>query len=683
MRKSDFSKIFAIALMSASMLYVPKAEAMIPVIDGTSIANTIKDWMNNIKETKLVTDTVAFANKTSAAIGDAKKSVSEYVIKNKEKAEEKLKKLNEYKKQAEEYKKEYDEYKKMLDENIEAAQKLKAEAEAKLAEAQEMKASVEGALSEAQATAGAVGDLAQSKISDAASKAGISSSGSGNSGVTFADPSIGGSSNVNVGALTSAGNSYSIGSSAAGSTDSASGYSAPVYADTPIATSRAAFGGTSGTASGAASGGSAAASVEPLTAEEKAALPAVQAKAAAGQTLTAEEQQLVAKAAKVERAEQKEKAAAIKQKLANGEQISDEERALLEKDYADEAAELKAIEEKQARGEELTEDEQALLDEKAEEDKAKEEKLSSMSEEELREKLAALDKAKLDSWSDEFLYTREELEANLKAKDEAKKASLTNEHAYTTEELEKNLKAKDEEKRSSLGIRSRTTSRDLKARTPQRRNFTRSGNRASLEIGEVQSFASLQNETPLAFAFALEIDDDGTDVNKSYLVPRTINKTCGLSSKKAKEKGAMDECLVGIFDKLKQPRAYNEAEFMKQYNQGRKEYAAALIAEGYKAQNDADGFEEKTLDVIDFSEADTTADHYAHLVEMNKAVTTTINGLLKIYSSRLALNTYSNYSAYDFSTPEECYGDLSGHIQENEQNDCDWTVILYQSMSGD
>lgn len=631
MRKSDFSKIFAIALMSASMLYVPKAEAMIPVIDGTSIANTIKDWMNNIKETKLVTDTVAFANKTSAAIGDAKKSVSEYVIKNKEKAEEKLKKLNEYKKQAEEYKKEYDEYKKMLDENIEAAQKLKAEAEAKLAEAQEMKASVEGALSEAQATAGAVGDLAQSKISDAASKAGISSSGSGNSGVTFADPSIGGSSNVNVGALTSAGNSYSIGSSAAGSTDSASGYSAPVYADTPIATSRAAFGGTSGTASGAASGGSAAASVEPLTAEEKAALPAVQAKAAAGQTLTAEEQQLVAKAAKVERAEQKEKAAAIKQKLANGEQISDEERALLEKDYADEAAELKAIEEKQARGEELTEDEQALLDEKAEEDKAKEEKLSSMSEEELREKLAA----------------------NLKAKDEAKKASLTNEHAYTTEELEKNLKAKDEEKRSSLGIRSRTTSRDLKARTPQRRNFTRSGNRASLEIGEVQSFASLQNETPLAFAFALEIDDDGTDVNKSYLVPRTINKTCGLSSKKAKEKGAMDECLVGIFDKLKQPRAYNEAEFMKQYNQGRKEYAAALIAEGYKAQNDADGFEEKTLDVIDFSEADTTADHYAHLVEMNKAVTTTINGLLKIYSSRLALNTYSNYSAYDFSTPEE------------------------------
>ena len=639
MRKSDFSKIFAIALMSASMLYVPKAEAMIPVIDGTSIANTIKDWMNNIKETKLVTDTVAFANKTSAAIGDAKKSVSEYVIKNKEKAEEKLKKLNEYKKQAEEYKKEYDEYKKMLDENIEAAQKLKAEAEAKLAEAQEMKASVEGALSEAQATAGAVGDLAQSKISDAASKAGISSSGSGKSGVTFADPSIGGSSNVNVGALTSAGNSYSTGSSAAGSTDSASGYSAPIYADTPIATSRAAFGGTSGTASGAASGGSAAASVEPLTAEEKAALPAVQAKAAAGQTLTAEEQQLVAKAAKVERAEQKEKAAAIKQKLANGEQISDEERALLEKDYADEAAELKAIEEKQARGEELTEDEQALLGEKA--------------EEELREKLAALDKAKLDSWSDEFLYTREELEANLKAKDEAKKASLTNEHAYTTEELEKNLKAKDEEKRSSLGIRSRTTSRDLKARTPQRRNFTRSGNRASLEIGEVQSFASLQNETPLAFAFALEIDDDGTDVNKSYLVPRTINKTCGLSSKKAKEKGAMDECLVGIFDKLKQPRAYNEAEFMKQYNQGRKEYAAALIAEGYKAQNDADGFEEKTLDVIDFSEADITADHYAHLVEMNKAVTTTINGLLKIYSSRLALNTYSNYSAYDFSTPEE------------------------------
>ena len=45
---------------------------------------------------------------------------------------------------------------------------------------------------------------------------------------------------------------------------------------------------------------------------------------------------------------------------------------------------------------------------------------------------------------------------------------------------------------------------------------------------------------------------------------------------------------------------------------------------------------------------------------------------------------FSLFGAFsDFSTLEECYGDLSGHIQENEQNDCDWTVILYQSMSGD
>lgn len=27
--------------------------------------------------------------------------------------------------------------------------------------------------------------------------------------------------------------------------------------------------------------------------------------------------------------------------------------------------------------------------------------------------------------------------------------------------------------------------------------------------------------------------------------------------------------------------------------------------------------------------------------------------------------------------------ELSGNIPKNEQNDCDWTVILYQSMSGD
>ncbi|MFR8205215.1 MAG: hypothetical protein ACLU99_01935 [Alphaproteobacteria bacterium] len=42
------------------------------------------------------------------------------------------------------------------------------------------------------------------------------------------------------------------------------------------------------------------------------------------------------------------------------------------------------------------------------------------------------------------------------------------------------------------------------------------------------------------------------------------------------------------------------------------------------------------------------------LWEMNKAVTTTINGLLKIWQQPIwPWNTYSNYSAYDFSTPEE------------------------------
>ncbi|MFR8205210.1 MAG: hypothetical protein ACLU99_01910 [Alphaproteobacteria bacterium] len=51
-----------------------------------------------------------------------------------------------------------------------------------------MKAGVEGALSEARGNGRRDGDLAQSKISDAASKAGISSSGSGKSGVTLPIP---------------------------------------------------------------------------------------------------------------------------------------------------------------------------------------------------------------------------------------------------------------------------------------------------------------------------------------------------------------------------------------------------------------------------------------------------------------------------------------------------------------
>ena len=127
MKKSVKVKFLCVLLVSLFAFATPyQAQALgIPVLDTSSFVQAIKQTISAIKESKVVVGIITTVKKTSAAIGTAKATVSEYVIKNKEKIEAKVEKVKKYKERAEEYKKEYEAYKAMLDENIAKAKEMK------------------------------------------------------------------------------------------------------------------------------------------------------------------------------------------------------------------------------------------------------------------------------------------------------------------------------------------------------------------------------------------------------------------------------------------------------------------------------------------------------------------------------------------------------------------------------
>lgn len=517
------------AVLIAAAVWAPSVQsAGIPVADAPSAANTTKDFLQRIKESKFVVDTVKMANKTSAAIGDAKKSVSEYVVKNKEKIEKKLEKVKEYKEQAEEYKKQYEDYKSQLEEGVAKAKEMKAQAEAGIEQAKDT-------VETAQQAAGAVKDVAQSKIDGAAGKAGIdlggSSSGSDmtSSGSSASSPSVSPNSGGSVPAV-----------SASGPAGSA------VPAVSAPASTRTAFGGATVPAAGLA----------PTVTENQ--VPLTNGAVAAAQE------------------------AAVIEENANARITNTVEQ--LQQSPSPEAAETAQQDLQQIKSDSL-------------------EELNSIKTE-----------------SDE----------QLKAVNEELKA------------------ARKEQRQQKKQLKSST-----------RRSFKTSSLWPDTE-NYYLSAATAGGNSPLAFAFDLgemgiKLPDGGTDVNGTFIIPRTISMTCGgLSSADAQKKDAMDNCLVKeINDKTRGSQIYEAQDMTATYIQGKKEFAAAYIAEAFIAANDTTYFVEKIIDPVEDASATTTMDNYSNMVELNKAVATAINGLLKIHSADLALQAYDNYGAYQFMSPEE------------------------------
>ena len=533
MGRLNYAGIGFAAVVAASV-WVPSVRATgIPVADAPSAANTTKDFLQRVKESKFVMDTVKMANKTSAAIGDAKKSVSEYVVKNKEKIEKKLEKVKEYKEQAEEYKKQYDQYKAQLDEGIAKAKELKDQAEEGIEQAKET-------VDTAKQAAGAVKGMAQNKIDGIADKTGLdlgSSSGSSNSGNTTTSGSSAASSDFVSGSSSGTPSSTPASSAPRGKT--------PAPAVNVPVSSRTAFGGTPAPA----------ADLAPITVESQ--VPMTIGAAAAGQEANVVE----------------ENANTQINNVVSG----------LQQDPSPEAAATAQQDLQQIKSDSLQE-------------------LNAIKSE-----------------SDEQLKSaKEELKAAKKEQRQLKK-----------------------QQKSST-----------------RRSFTTSS--LSPFNGQVFAAATTAGFSPLAFAFDLgemgiKLPDGGTDVNGTFIIPSTISMTCdGLSSADAQKEGTMDNCLVAkINDKTRGAQAFEAQDMTATYIQGKKEYAAAYIAEAFIAANDTTYFVEKIIDPVEDASAATTMDNYSNMVELNKAVATAINGLLKIHSADLALQAYDNYGTYQFMSPEE------------------------------
>ena len=87
-----------------------QAYALFPALDTSSLVQGIEQTITAVKESTVVVNTMETVKKTSAAIGTAKKTVTEYVTDAKKELEETVKKVNEYKKQVEEYVEEVKEF---------------------------------------------------------------------------------------------------------------------------------------------------------------------------------------------------------------------------------------------------------------------------------------------------------------------------------------------------------------------------------------------------------------------------------------------------------------------------------------------------------------------------------------------------------------------------------------------
>ena len=170
-----------------SLIYPQVSSAIVPTADvpgtiqaATEVGNTI----NNVKESATQ---VSQYQKTMAAIGTAKKSVSEFISNQKEKLQKKLEKIEEYKKKAEEYKAKALSYKAEAEERVayykekaesavETAKEYKEKAENAVETAKEYKETAEDMYSTVKDTVenadeivGGVTDSVENKVNNATS----------------------------------------------------------------------------------------------------------------------------------------------------------------------------------------------------------------------------------------------------------------------------------------------------------------------------------------------------------------------------------------------------------------------------------------------------------------------------------------------------------------------------------
>ena len=139
MRKNNLLRLLTISCFLSLAFQPHQALAQWPTLDISSVKEGISSNIELVKQSKIVTDTMATTGKINSAIGDAKASVSKYAGDNLQKAQEEMKKLQEEKERIEKRKKEYEKVKKEMEEKKEAVEDYKRQAEALKSQTEEYK----------------------------------------------------------------------------------------------------------------------------------------------------------------------------------------------------------------------------------------------------------------------------------------------------------------------------------------------------------------------------------------------------------------------------------------------------------------------------------------------------------------------------------------------------------------
>ena len=495
------------------------AQAVVPVTDTQSTAKTVQQWFTEVKESKTVVGTMQTIQKTNAAIGAAKKSVSEYVLDNKKKLEEKLDKLQKYKDKAEEYKKQYDEYKKQLDDNIAKAKDLKDKAEQGIETAKNAIDTAKTTIDTAKDTVNAAVDVAKDKVSGVQDKV--------ENAVDTAKDKVG------------------------------------ISEDTPTTDTQ-----TTGTPSepvkniqsptGGLGTPGASLAVEPEIVTNQAQLPEanVATEAPVSSRKTFGSGALTTNDALPEQA-----------KVTNNQSVNK-----VTGTHSDAATALPMQE----------------------------------------NNIVPVQAPKAEGNA-----TQNSVSANVTGT-EMSASTVSNQKAISA--------------------------------TPQSNTPTE-----RIQLRKAFTTSSLHQSEKLMFAKVemLNLPDGGTDSNGTVIIPEALALYCGLSSSDALEEGAVDECLLRLNKERKAAQIFSGSDAPKIYNLAMAQYAAAAMAEAYKARQDADSFEENFIDAVDFASEPDAQAVYDNIVEMNKALDMQMNGLLRVFSTQLAVQSLHNYGAYSFVPEEE------------------------------
>ncbi len=564
MKIGQFSKIVLIAFICATTQQISESQALAITNDIKSGINNVKNWFNDLKDLKIVQDTISFAQKTSAAIGEAKESISEYggdiaaeIAEKKKMYEDYKAQVDEYREEYEEYKREYEEYKKMAEDGIQQAKDLKEQATETVGAAKEI--------------ASAAGDIASSKINSVKEKAGLGSSSEGGSNglsVSGADSE----SAVETGELQPESTLASSGTALTGGEENS--------AVSPTS-SRVAF-----------SGNQASANNEALAVNNTAGSTAQQAITGNG-VASLGAQNMVG--------------AIPSGNMATG-QIS-QNKAITGNVNLNTQNALGVV-------------------------KAGNVAVNRVGGVSISNNVGALSNASSPTLKGNAVS----IQAIQNSGNTATKQVIEN--PYTTKSIQKRLQEK------TLEV------------SPTRKVFSK--DKMSFYEESYKGKAKIAQNSKLAFAKFAVLEDNGTDINKNFIIPKPIAKRCGLTSETAlnstgRNKYAIDECLVSINDSSSGALSQEFKNPRQDYYDGKRELAIVYMVEGYKALSDVQKMTDDIVPSISFAQTDTTKDIYSQIVETNKTIVTTISGLLKLYTTKVLLESYDNYdiSKYDFRTQTE------------------------------